>query len=101
MNGETLEVSDKDGKVVLTFPVNGGSHWIALDPQTAAQFAEQVGRASVAANDGVAPLEITRKFDIFNLLTKATHMVMSLRRQNSSDGVIAKELVEYVLKEVA
>lgn len=102
MNGETLEVHDKDGKVVLTFPANGSSHWIALDPQTAASFAESVGKAAVVANDGKAPLEINaRKFDIFNLLRHATIMVQSMQKQDQTPGLIAKEVVEYVLKEVA
>ncbi len=102
---DTLQVSYKDGLVVLHFdkPVE----WVALDPNTAGRMAESVARTAYTAVSGDVPTtekksQITEQIRV-RLRNRVALMIGSAEREapRPDAKILATRLVDECLKELA
>ena len=97
----TCAIGNRDGQVILQFPQ--AVEWAAFDPETARQIGEAMAREAYTVRFGKSPDSKSIIADEVRtkLLNRATLIIRSLQEKNKLPGLIAMEVVDAILSEIA
>jgi len=96
-----VAIGDLNGEVIITF--SRSIQWWPLEPESARQIAEQIGRSSYKAKYGkdIDPTKSAITDTIREVLqNRATHIIRSMMSDNKPPKHIASEVVDQILKEI-
>ena len=97
----TCAVGERDGQVVLTFPLP--VEWATFDPETARQIGEAMAREAYKAKYGRSSSEkgsVISEQIRTRLISRVTIIIRSMQNKQKLPGYIAAEVVDSVLQEV-